>query len=161
MQRRDHIVNGRTYSILLPPPTQAQGICTRAAVLVGTFAGLFQDMQSVVKENATEAERLNAALGKLGEALRAVDPVALNQLMLDAAQAARLTAEGNVPICSTMDFDRYFASQYREDIYPLLLWCLWECVSDFFPQLGAFTQVMKKAAGEAFASRTTGQMTTG
>jgi hypothetical protein len=149
------------YSILLPPPTEAIFLCTRAAVLVGAFAGLFADMKTLGDPDAPRSEKIAKALGKLTEILKQVDPVASNQLMTDAVYAAHLTF-GNKPISEKIDFDRHFdPKEMRKDVYPVMLWCLWECVGDFFPELGAFTQGIKVMAAEGLKSQKDGEQTTG
>lgn len=160
MDRRDHQINGHTYSIILPSPMSAMPLCTRSVVLVGAFAGLLADLRTLGDTSTPKEARTAMVLEKFSSVLGQVDPIATNKLMMDAAFAAHLTYEGNQSISSEVTFDKHFEDK-RSELFPVLVWCLWECVSDFFPQLGAFTQLMKAGAVEAFQSPTAGPTTTG
>jgi hypothetical protein len=155
MTRKDLQLNNKQYSILLPPPTAAMPLCSRAAVLVGSFAGLLADIKTLGDTTLSKEQRLASCLEKLGDALKGVDPIATNGLMMDAAYAGKLTCDGQ-SISVPIDFDRHF-DNHRGEVYQVLVWCLWECVADFFPQLGTFTQQMKSAAATAFQSPKDGQ----
>lgn len=161
MDRRDLVVNGITYSIMVPNPLAALPICTRTAVLVGAFAGLLADIKTLADPNASADEKKKRVLEKLTEALQNVDPVKTQQLLLDAATASRLSV-GTETICTGVSFDQHFA-QRRADVFPVLVWCLQECVTDFFPQVGTFTQALRgnRNAGEASQSPRDGGTTTG
>jgi hypothetical protein len=160
MQRRDYQADDQIYSILLPPPTVAMPLVNRAAVLLGPFAALLADVKSLGNEDAPKEQRLAAALSRVGEVLQQVDPVAAHGLMMDAAYAGHLTVGGTQPISTPTEFDKHFSAR-RGDVYPVLIWCLWECVCDFFPALGASAQILKSAAAEALKSQKAGQPTTG
>lgn len=159
MERRDKQVDGRLYSIMLPAPTAGMPLCARAAVVVGPLMGLFADARSLLNEKMSDEERKGLVLEKFGSVLKSCDPVAINQLMLDAAFCARLSCDGEL-VANQATFDRHFAS-YRPDVFPILIWCLWECISDFFPELGTFAQAARVAAVRAFGSPKAGPATTG
>ena len=155
MLRRDYTINGRVYSILLPPPTQAMPLCARAAVLLGSLAPLFADIETLGDPNQPQQTRLAVILGRVQDVVSKVDPLALNQLAMDSAFVGHLSVNGTTAISTPPDFDKHF-DEYRGEAYQVLLWCLWECIKDFFPELGASTQTIKGAVGRAFRSQTDG-----
>jgi hypothetical protein len=161
IQKREKEINGRVYGILLPSPIEAMPICNRTVVLMGGFLGLIGELKDAGDEEVPREKRLGTILEKFSGALTQVDPVATYKLMMDSAFAAHLSVSGTESLSSEIQFNRHFEDK-RSEIYPVLLWCLWECVSDFFPQLGAFAQTIKGAATEAVSqSQTAGQTTTG
>ena len=160
MVRKDLQLKGRLYSIILPPPTQALPLCNRAVVLLGAFAPLFSDIKTLGDEKQTKEARMMLVLGKLGDAVRNVDPDASFALMMDCVAAGRLSVEGTEGIFDKISFDKHFEDK-RSDIYPVLLWCLWESISDFFPQSGIFTRILSGLKDGASKSPEDGSTTGG
>lgn len=161
-ERRDHVIEDRTYSILVPSAFKGVLLSTRTAVLMGPLVSMFSDLSSVVDPKAPKELKLRKALEKFGQVLTKMDPEATTKLMMDAVYEAHLTVNGKTPISEPLDFDQHFES-HKSDVFSVLMWCLWECVCDFFPraQLETFIQTAKKAAGEAFQSPPTGPSTIG
>jgi len=147
MERRDKIVEGKTYSILMPPVRQAMPICTRLAVLLGPILGTLG--------SAGEGKGLE----KFSAALQAVDPDKVDKLIMDAVRAAHLCCN-NAPISGDIDFDKHF-NDNRQDVYTVTTWALWEVVKDFFPKSDVLTLIMGKAKEAALQSLKDGQTTTG
>jgi len=133
--RRDTTINGRTYSLLLPPVRSAMPLCTEVATLLGPLVG------------SLGANVAKGGWGVLASALNNIDSTKIDKLLMKAVVESKLCCEGQ-PVCDPLEFERHFG-QHRSDVFQAQLWCLWECVKDFFPQLGAFAQVAKKAAAEA------------
>lgn len=135
MQKRELKVNEKTYALILPAVRKVMPLCTRVAVLIGpTLLTLGKE----AKTGGWEA---------FGSALTGVDPDKLDKLFMDAVEMTNLCCEGT-PINTNLEFERHF-SRYRGEVYQVCAWTLWECVRDFFPQLGAFTQIAKKHMAEA------------
>lgn len=130
MELRKTEINGRVYSILLPPVIPAMQLSTRAAALAGPIVA------------SLTADVLSGGWLKLVQSLHATDPEKAHQLLMDAASLTKLSF-GNQTIFESMEFERHFG-QYREDVYEVLGWCLWESVRDFFPQLAAFVQLLRE-----------------
>lgn len=147
MERRDYQLGDTVYSLLLPPPTVAMPLCNRSAVLIGTFANLLGDLKGIGSESIPRGERIALVLEKLGKAFSQVDPLAAHQLLMDAVLAAHLSVNGKEAISTEIDFNKHFEGR-RGEIYPVLFWCLWECVSDFFPQSTTFIQEAVKVVKE-------------
>lgn len=158
MQKRDFELNGKLYQLLLPPVTISLPLSNRAVTVLGPVAGLFSDLRTIVDPDSPREAKLAAVLQKLGAVLAQLDPVAANTLMMDAVNASGLCCDGK-PVTG-LNFERHFG-EYRGEVYQVMTWCLWECVCDFFPQLGTFTQILKTGAAEVFRSQTAGQTTTG
>ena len=146
MEKRQTEINDKTYQLLLPSPRQAMPLCTKVAVLLGPVLG------------ALGGDVANGGMARFAQAITNVDPDKVDALFMQAVTISKLCCEGQ-PISSLNDFERHFA-QHRADTYRVVVWCLWECVRDFFPQLGAFAQTLKTKA-EEFQSQQTGQPTTG
>lgn len=138
METREKVINERTYSILLPPVTKAMRLCNEAAVLFGPLVG------AVGAQADTGGWQVMAML------LKAVDPTALDRLLMQVVQEAKLTVD-KMPICSQTTFETHFDS-HRSDTYPVLMWALWECVKDFFPDWAALAQKVTAAVTKAAAS---------
>ena len=147
MERRDTVINGRKYSILQPPVLVAMPLCTRVAALIGPLiATLGADVKS-------------GGWGKFASAIQATDPAKANELMMDAAVAAKLSY-GNDPVFDQVNFERHFG-QFRGDVYQALSWCLWETVKDFFPELAALLPKIKAVVMKELQSQMAGQSTGG
>lgn len=151
MQRRDYQLNDKLYSMLLPPVTQAMPLCSRSAVLIGAFAGLLADVKGLAEDKTTKTTQI---LERLASTLKQVDPVAANDLMVDAVRVSHLTCDGT-SISSEIDFERHF-SNYRGEVFQVMIWCLWESVRDFFPELEGIVQVAKEAAKDMSQSQKVG-----
>ena len=148
METRDFQHNGKLYRMLVPGVLVSMPLCNRVATMLGP----------VVTTLGAEA-KVSGGLAAFGNALKAVDPVALQTLFMDVVMAAKLECDRR-PISTVVDFEQHFG-QCRADVYPVCMWCVWECVRDFFPQLGAFAQVAKAAAEKAFQSPPGGASTGG
>lgn len=148
MKKRELQVNDKTYALLLPAVRKAMPLCTRLALLIGpTLVCLGKE----AKTGGWEA---------FGTALASVDPDKLDKMFMEAVEMTNLCCE-NKPINTGIEFERHF-NEYRGDVYQVCAWTLWECVRDFFPQLGAFTQIAKKAAEAAVLKfQADGPQTTG
>lgn len=132
MEKREYVIETRTYTMLVPPVRQSMPLCNRAASLIAPVLGTLNlDVNS-------------GGRSAFSSAMSSVDPVQLDKLMMDAVLAGKLECD-RTPVSTPNDFERHFSS-YRSDVYPVCLWVLWECVKDFFPQLGAFAQTAKAAA---------------
>lgn len=145
VEKRETTINGRAYQMLTPSVLKSMPLCTKVAVMLGPVL-------------ATLGAQGDAAIEKFGSALVSVDPTKLDALFMDAVSASHLCVAGK-PISDPNEFDRHF-SEHKMDTYQVCLWCLWECVKDFFPQLGSFAQTMTEKAKE-FASQTDGASTGG
>lgn len=147
MERRDTQINDNAYAIILPPVRKAMPLCTQVAVLIGPALGtLGQDAQK-------------GGMEKFAIALQSVDPDKLDALFMRAISISKLCCNSR-PISEEIDFERHFSSN-RRDVYHVSAWTLWECVKDFFPQLGNFTQQFKAKFDKEFQSPPDGQTTTG
>ncbi len=144
--RRDTVVNEKMYSILLPTPRQAMPLCTKLAVLFGAL------IPTLIKDAKA------GGMAAFGEALKAVDPVAIDNAFMEAVSISHLCVN-NAPISTVMEFDKHF-SNYRNEVYHVCAWALWECVKDFFPQLDGFSLEKLKSAAVS-PSPKDGQQTTG
>jgi hypothetical protein len=144
-------INDKIYSLTLPPPLQAMPICNRAATLIGPLlskvGGELRLGQGDIKQQAQDL--LKPMLNSFGSALQEIDSDRLGVLMFDAAVAAKLHCDKE-GVCTQSEIERHF-DENRADMYPVLLWCVWECVKDFFPQLEGFAQVAKAAAKESLS----------
>jgi len=140
--------------MLLPSPLQAMPLCNRVAILIGPLVG---KVGSELKFNGSDTltsqtqSLLGPMLNSFGSALQEVDPVKLTGILTDAAAAAKLCCEGQ-SVSGQVDFERHF-NVYRADLYPALIWCVWESVKDFFPQLEGFIQVTRAAAVESLSPK--------
>jgi hypothetical protein len=115
-------------------------LSSRVAVLLGPV------IATLGKEVASGSEK-ETSLNAFGAALSGVDPLAIDKLFMDACSMAMLTVHENQAISTADDFERHFSNN-RADVYPVMVWVLWECVKDFFPQLAAFGQAaVTKAKG--------------
>lgn len=150
---RSHTVNGKTYSMILPPPLQAMPLCNRVAILIGPLVGKVGSELKLGGETLTsQAQNLLAPmLNSFGSALQELDPTKLTAILTDAAYAGKLCCDGQA-VCSPVDFERHFNAN-RADLYPALVWCVWESVKDFFPQLEGFIQTARAAAVESLSPR--------
>jgi hypothetical protein len=141
--RRDTVINDKMYSILLPTPRKAMPLCTRLAVL---FGALIPTLIKEAKSGGMEA---------FGEALKSVDPDAIDNAFMEAVGISHLCVN-NAPISTVMEFDKHFTN-YRNEVYQVCAWALWECVKDFFPQLDGFNLDKLKSAVTASPSQKVGQ----
>jgi len=138
METRTFKHGDNEYAMLLPAPRPAMKLCNRVALLLGpALATLGKDL----KEGGQDA---------LGKALLGIDPDVVDALFMDAIKEAKVQY-GSMNLADPILFTKHFDTN-RGDIYPVCVWCLFECVKDFFPQLGAFAQVAKVAAEKAFQS---------
>ena len=151
MERRDTEVNGTPYQMLVPPVRQAMQLCTRTAVLLGSVLG-------TLKLDAAEK-----GMEAFAAALKNVDPDKADALLMDAVKVAHVCCR-EAPVSDPVSFEKHFTT-HRADVYPVSLWALWECVREFFPQLGALSPLGTPRAGgpagAASASPTGGAKTGG
>ena len=147
MEKRTKELNGREYQILIPPVIPAQKICARtSALLLPVLGSLGQEAKE-------------GGWSKFSAALSGADPDKVNTLLMDTAFLSKLHCDGQ-PVCTNTDFERHF-TDCRADVFIILGWCLWEVVKDFFPQLGAFTQIAKAAMEKVSQFPQGGKTTTG
>lgn len=136
-------LNDKTYAIILPAPTKCMPLCNKVATLLGPLLGC-------LKEQADKS-----GWQKFAAALANVDADVVQSLFMKAVEDAHLCVEGQ-PISSQLAFDTHF-DQYRSEVYHVCAWVLWECVRDFFPELGPLAQMAKEAAVKGFQSPTGGK----
>lgn len=129
MEVRKTVINGREYSMLLPPVTPAMRISTRVSALIGP---LIASLGANIRTGGWD---------KFALALQSIEPDKVDAILTEAAALGQLTYEKTL-LTEGVNFEKHFG-QHREDLYQVLIWCLWETVRDFFPQLVAFTQLMK------------------
>lgn len=122
--RRDTIINDKMYSILLPSPRQVMPVCTKLATLFGAV------IPTLLKDGKA------GGMDAFGAALKNLDSEALDNLFTKVIEISHLCCN-NEAISAPIEFDKHF-SQYRNEVYQVCLWTLWECVKDFFPQLDGF-----------------------
>jgi hypothetical protein len=144
LPRSDTVINDMQYQMIKPSVRLSMPICTKTAVLLG---GVLGGLSSLTDAGAD-------GLNKFSGAIASVDPIKLDALFMEAISAGHLHAQSK-PISDQIAFEQHFTDR-RGDVYQVCVWCLWEIVKDFFPQLGAFAQKAKKAAAESL-SRTDGQ----
>ena len=137
MQKREKIINQRRYQLILPPPTQAMGLCTRTMALLGPLLGGIAGVAADEK-----------GWSKLAESLQQLDPVKTNQLLMDAAFTS-LLYYSETRISDEKSFNAHF-DQYRADMYPVCVWALWESVHDFFPDFTGYIQKLQTVVGSQF-----------
>lgn len=147
MPERKNTIGKNHYTLILPPVRQAMAICTRVAVLAGSAMPL-------LGADANEEGRQG-----LSTAIAAIDPEKLDALFMEASNASRLTCDGNL-ISTDLVFAQHF-DDCRGDVYPVMLWVLWECVRDFFPQAETFVQKMSTVFGKVSPFLKDGKPTTG
>jgi hypothetical protein len=148
MEKRQKTINGRNYQLLVPSVRQAMPLCTRVATLLGPALG------------SLGGQADEGGWSRLGDALRAVDPLKTDACFMDAIKMTSFSFNSQL-INDDLNFERHF-NQFRGDVYPCCCWALWECVRDFFPQLPDFSQIVKAAqAGAGSLSPKAGPMTTG
>lgn len=144
MEIRKTTINGREYRILQPPVRPAMLISEKVTTLFGAlYVSFFSDSKA------------KQGWPKFTQALQSIDPDKADSLMMEASVISKLSyvelllSEGN-------NFEIHFG-QYREDVFEVLAWCLWETVRDFFPKLDAFIQTVKKAIQEIEEGRKVSQ----
>lgn len=138
MERRDKQIGDNMYSILTPPVRKAMPLCTRVAVLIGPVLG-------------TLAKKVEGGgMEKFSEALQKTDPEKVDGVLMEAVRLSKMSCNGE-GVFEEASFERHF-NIHRGDVYVVSVWCLWECVKDFFPQQGAFAQILKTASEKASQS---------
>ena len=138
MQKRETTINERRYQMLTPSVDQAMPLCARtASLLAPTMA-------------AAGAMANKEGWGSLANTLQSVDALKVNQLLKDAMSVAGV-CYNNQPVYDMVSFEKHF-DQLRQDVYPVGMWALWECVRDFFPDWAAYIQTFM-AAGKAALSK--------
>ncbi len=147
MAERKNTIGTNNYVLILPPVRQAMAICTRVAVLAGSA------MPLLGADATTEGRQ------EFSAAIAAIDPEKLDALFMDTSNASRLTCNGNL-ISTDLVFSQHF-DNCRGDVYPVMLWVLWECVRDFFPQAESFVQKMTAVFGKVSPFLQDGKPTTG
>lgn len=149
MEKREKVVDDRVYSMLVPPVRPAMRLCTRVSVLVGPVLGSLVPMVKSLGTDVKDAgwDKFRLSLDDFGPALDKVDPDKVDGLFMEAVTISKLSCGGNT-LCTEADFERHFIA-HREDVYPVSIWCLWECVRDFFPKSGAFAQTVQDKVVQA------------
>ena len=143
MEKREYQLNNKTYQILTPPVRVSMPLCNRVAVLIApALTSLGMDIAKGGKE-------------AFASAISSCDPIAIDELFMDSIKAAKLHCAG-MPVYDPVPFDQHFEKN-KGDVYPVCVWVIWECVKDFFPQLGVFIPKMKEEAEKAFQSQMDGQ----
>jgi hypothetical protein len=140
MEKREMEINGNKYAMLIPAVRQSMPIANRVAVLLGGVLG------------SLGGDTAKGGMEKFSAAMSKVDPEDLDKIMMDSVPISKLVFDRNVSVNSSNDFERHFG-QHRADVYPVCLWVVWECVKDFFPQLGGLVSTAKAAAESAFQSQ--------
>lgn len=119
MDKRETVVNDKKYEMILPAVRKGMPLGNKALVLVGP---LFSSLGADAKAGGM------AAFGKL---LQGVDPLAVDALLMEAVSISHLCCNGE-SISAEINFEKHF-NQYRNEVYQVCVWCLWESVRDFFP----------------------------
>lgn len=131
---RDYTVNGNNYKILIPSARKSMKVAEKASLLLGP----------VVATLGLDAE---TGMEKLSASLRGVDSEAVDNLLMSAASISNLSYENQTVADSEGKFDVHFHDK-RQDVFPVLVWCLWENIKDFLPSLAAYGQILKARFGE-------------
>jgi len=141
--KRELQIGDRVYGMLVPPVKIGLPLCTKTAVLVAPLlSGLGQQVGELTKDKSSEK-----ALQIFAGTISNLDPDKLNLLFDSAFRMSKVSVNG-ISICDTdLAFEQHF-SGYREDLYQVYFWCLWEVVKDFFPIAGIFTQLKTKFMGK-------------
>lgn len=147
-KRRETEINGVKYIILLPPVRKVMPLCTRVSVLLTPILGT---LGKDIKEGG---------MGKFADAVKSIDPDKLDAIFMRAVEISTLHAGTDTPIFTEIDFERHFDT-HRDSVYQVMLWVLWECTRDFFPQVGGFAQKFKEKFAKEFQSQMDGETTTG
>lgn len=127
-------INGGKYQILIPSARKSMKLAERSMLLIGpTFATLGMDAKS--------------GMSKFSTAIMSVDSEAVDSLLMSAASISNLSFEGRDISSDESKFDIHFQDK-RKDVFPVLVWCLWENVKDFLPDLEAFGQILKATFGQ-------------
>lgn len=142
LESRKTKINDREYQMLTPSVRHSMPLCTKVAVLLGPVLSTLGDTSD------------GMAIQKLGKSLMEVDPEKLDALFMQAVSVGGLHYQGK-NLSDSVQFETHF-NEHKEDVYHASVWCLWECVKDFFPQLGAFTQQIANKVTE-FQSQGAGQ----
>jgi len=125
MEKREKTFEDRLYIILTPPVLKAMPLCTKVMVLLGPVIG---SLGKDVKKGGWDA---------FSQAVSIMDADTVQNLMISAVKMSQLTFDG-VLLTDDLNFERHFG-QYRQDLYQVCLWCLWESVKDFLPIQGLST----------------------
>ena len=150
MEKRELTYNERLYKMLLPPVRQCMVLANRVICLLGLVAG-------TLKKDVADG-----GLQSFGAALQTIDPEKLDSLMMDAVAAGKLSCNGE-NISNGIYFEKHFG-QFREDVYPVCFWAIWECVRDFLPHSltsKAFIQGVQAKVAKALASAENGSLNGG
>lgn len=141
METRTKEIKGKIYSILTPSVRVSMEYVNGVTFLITPI------LPSLTK-NTEEGGWIN-----FSNALNQTDPSKLDKLLMGAAVASKLSCDGVVVADSNgIGFEKHFGIlQNKRDLYPVLFWCLWEVVKDFFPDWTAFIQKIKEQAMEKMA----------
>lgn len=146
LEKREKILGDNEYTIILPAVRVSMPLCSAVSVLIAPA------LTSLGGDNAD-------SLHALSQALATVDPEKVDDLLMRAVRASKLTC-GDNKLTDKLHFQKHFAKN-RADVYPVTMWVLWECVRDFFPQAETFSQMFKTTLGKEFQSQSAGKKTTG
>ena len=131
---RDYTVNGNNYKILIPSARKSMKVAEKASLLLGPVV-------------ATLGLNAETGMEKLSASLRGVDSEAVDNLLMSAASISNLSFNDQTVADSEGKFDVHFHDK-RQDVFPVLVWCLWENIKDFLPSLAAYGQILKAKFGE-------------
>ena len=161
--KRETVINDKTYSILLPSVINAIPLCTRTVALL---APVLADGLGAASVGGVEGLRqkiatiLGPALVSMTAALGKVDSAQVDGLMMDAVRLSHLSCSG-APISGASDFEKHFSAN-RQDVFQAMGWTLMECVRDFFPKLeGQAFQIFREEMEGALQSPKGGPRYTG
>ena len=146
-ERRDKDINGKQYSLLLPSPKMAMKLCNKAVTVLAPLIG------------GLSAQIETGGLQVLSMMLRGVDSELLDEIFLRAVEISKLSCQGHV-LSNLAEFEQHF-DENRKDLYPACIWALWECVSDFLPDMTDLTSKMQNIMKAASQFQKDGQKTTG
>ena len=132
---RTREINGNEYQILIPSARKSMKLAEKASFLLGPIV-------------ATLGMNASDGMGKLSMAISSVDSDAADSLLMSAASISNLSYEGGTIADNDAKFESHFMNK-RKDIFPVLIWCLWENVKDFLPDLEAFGQILTAKFGQA------------
>lgn len=138
IETRSTSIGDNQYGMMTPAPTVAMPLANRVALLLGPL------LSTLSKEADNKGWEVFTSV------LNGVDPDILQKLFMDSVKAGRLCVN-NKPIFEQIPFDQHF-SDFKSDTYPACIWCMWECIRDFFPQLEGIVQKATMKAKDALSS---------
>lgn len=148
MKRPELSINGKAYQLVLAPPSKCMGLATRVILLLG----------SIIPTLGKDIKK--GGWGAFASALSGADPDKIEALFVDAVTINKLHCD-NEEVFTETGFDKHF-DKYRNELFQVRAWALWESVRDFLPQgVASAIQKQSSALTEEFKSPETGQANTG